>query len=350
MNPNAERNFQRKKLFESLGVKNVQIADIRKLIFGKYGGSSLPVEDFAASRSHLKFLYLTEHLIRVKDNTCYSHMHILDHECRSKKSNAHHPVFFPDDNPWGSNELFRAVKTDTETNNAASGLDVSFIHHEYMDFPPKQPESEPRSWKSWLRDMFNIYDFIPLFTKNLDHDEDEDEDEDQYCLSKECLYVAEHRPEKFLGFLVENWRQTDHETIMESFNLISDFWELEVLCESGRKCSLRKTYLPIAAHQEARKFFEDGEFFPWLRIEDSLRNEETKFSELQALAKELEFGFPASDVTFCLDILDYIFFANEDASKLTRETRVYELYGQIVARYRESNHKDWCRQEIQYVS
>lgn len=340
---NAEKNPERKRLFHLLGVKKAGASGIRKLIVDKYRQPLYIVNDLNISRSHLNFLYLTEHLIRTTNNMYYSHMHILDHECQCKKSDAYHPVYFSDDNPYGPRELFHATKTDTKTQDVAPGLDVSFIHHEYIDFPPKQPDTESRSWKSWLRDMFNVYDFIPLYTQNLDED-----DIDEYCLSKECLYVAEHRPEKFLGFLVENWRETDE--TMASYRLRKDLSELDVLCESGRKCSLEKTYLPIAEHQEARKFFEDGEFFPWLYIEDSLRDDETKFSKLQVLVNELDFGFHALEIDFYIDILDHIFFANEDASKLTRETRVYDLYGRIVARYRETKNQDFWRKRIQYVS
>ncbi|KUL86125.1 hypothetical protein ZTR_07715 [Talaromyces verruculosus] len=335
----AEKTTQRKELFDALGVKNANIMDIRKLIFDKYHYSSFSVRDLATSRSHLNFLYLTTHLAHKKDNMNYSRMHILDQEHRCKRSDATHPVYFVDDKSYGAKELFRIVNTDTDSNDAAPGLDVSFIHHEYMEDPPKQPEGERQSWEIWLRDTLGIYDFIPLFTKG-------EALNDPYHLSKECLYVSKHRPKKFLGFLLENWRQTDNQTIIKHPNLIEELLKLEVLCESGRKHPLGKTYLPIAAHQEARRFFEDEEFFPWLHIEASLRDNDTKFSELQALAKKLSFGFPKSEVEFFLDILRYIKSANEDASKLTRETRVYDLYGRIEARYRESVDQEACRDLI----
>jgi hypothetical protein len=341
VDPSAEKNTQRKKLFDTLGIKNAQIMNTRKLIFDKYHYFSFSVKDLATSRSHLTFLYLTAHLAHKKDNMNYSRMHILDHEHRCKRSDATDPVYFVDDKSYGAKELFRFVNTDTDYDDAAPGLDVSFIHHEYMKNPPKQPEGERQGWETWLRDTLGIYDFIPLFGEALN---------DAYRLSKECLYVVKHRPKKFLGFLLENWRQTDNETIIRSPKLTEELLKLQVLCESGRKHPLGKTYLPIATHQEARRFFEDDEFFPWLHIEGSLRDDDTKFSELQALAKKLGFGFPKSEVEFYLDILGYIQSANEDASKLTRETRVYDLYGRIEARYRESVDRETCLQQIKYVS
>jgi hypothetical protein len=342
----AEKNTQRKKLFDVLGVKNAKIMDIKELIFDKYQYSSFSVRDLATSRSHLNFLYFATHVAHEKsfsDSMNYGRMHILDQEHRCKRSNATHPVYFVDDKSYGAKELFRIVNTDTDSNDAAPGLDVSFIHHEYMEDPPNQPEGGRQNWETWLRDTLDIYDFIPLFTKG-------EALNVSYHLSKECLYVSKYRPKKFLGFLLENWRQTDNEAIIKHPNLIEELLKLEVLCESGRKHPLGKTYLPIAAHQEARRFFEDEEFFPWLHIEASLRDDDTKFSELQALAKKLSFGFPKSEVEFFLDILRYIKSANEDASKLTRETRVYDLYGRIEARYRESGDQEACRDLIKYVS
>lgn len=342
VHPNAEKNSQRKKLFDTLGVKTVQIMDTRKLIFDQYSYSSFSVKDLATSRSHLNFLYLTDKLSRGKDKIKYSRIHVLDHEKRCKRPDEINRVFFVNDKAYGAKELF-CVVNDADSDDTAPGLDVSFIHHEYVKHPPKQPEDERRNWETWLRDTLGIYNTIPLFTKRKPTD-------DLYHLSEECLYVSKARPREFLGFLLENWRQTDNELIIKHPNLTEDLLKLEVLCESGRKHPLGKTYLPITAHQEARKFLEDDEFFPWLHIEESLREDDTKMSELQMLAKKLSYGFPKSEVEFYLDILRYIQSANEGASEIKREARVYDLYGRIEARYRESDDREACREQIRYVS
>jgi hypothetical protein len=342
VDPKAERNFQRKKLFESLGVKNAQITDIRGLIVDKYR-LSYTVRDLNTSRSHLNFIYLTARQPTIFGYGYYF-MRILDHENRGRRSSATDPVYFSDDNPYGARKLFHAVKTKTATDNTTPELDVSFIHHGYLQYPPKQSKGDQRSWKTWLKETFNIYDFIPVFTRK-----DLMFEEPTFHLSKECLYIAKHHPEKFLGFLLENWRQDNNNTFIRFPSLRKDLLELEVICENGRKHPLGKTYLPITAHQEARKFFEEGEFFPWLRIEASLRDDEQKFSELQVLAKRLGFGFPKSDLENDLDILGYIQSANKDASKLARETRVYDLYHRIGTQYLFSVDSAACRQQIQCV-
>lgn len=336
------KNTQRRRLFDSLGIKNAQVMDIRRLIFDKYLYSSSSVKDLATSRSHLNFLYLTAHLAHKTDDSNYARIHILDQEHRCKLSDATHPVYFVDDKVYGAKELFRIVNVDTDFDDAAPGLDVSFIHHEYMKDPPKQPEGELQSWEIWLRGALGICNIIPLFTKG-------ETWSDSYHLSKECLYVSKHRPKKFLGFLLDNWRQIDDEAIIRTSNLTKELSKLEVLCESGRKHPLGKTYLPIAAHQEARRFFEDDEFFPWLYMDVSLRDDDTKISELQALAKKIGFGFPKSEVEFYLDILRHIQYNNLFRPNLRGETRVYDLYGRIEARWRESVDREACRQQIKYV-
>ncbi|KAH8698523.1 hypothetical protein BGW36DRAFT_376264 [Talaromyces proteolyticus] len=341
VDPQAVRNPERKRLFDSLGVKNPKISNTRKLIFDKYEYNSITVRDFATSRNHLVFLYLTTHLNMVNDkmdSISYLRLNILDQKCRCKWPQ-NDIVYFSDDKPYGAKELFQAINHDTRSQKIVPGLDVSFMHHEYMESPPSQPEGEHRSWRTWLRDMLHISDAIPLFSNRALLTPD-------YHLSDECLYVAKHRPEKFLGFLLENWKESDSEKINTTPRLTKDLLQLKVLCANGTMHPLGRTYLQIDEHKNANRFFEDTEFFPWLRIEATLSNVAT-LSKLQVLTTRLGFGYFKSDVEFYLRILLYIHLSNLDASELKKETRIYDLYSRIEARYRESVDRDICRQEIE---
>jgi hypothetical protein len=338
VDPRAEKNSERKSLFSFLGVKNNNARSVRDLIYDKY---CLPVPFFpnlATSRNHLTFLYLTAHLDMEDDmqGTDYLRLPILDHKGRYKEPKIC-TVYVPDDNQYGALELFQSVSSETKSNGVAPGLDVSFIHQVYIESPPTQPEGEDRIWEEWLRDKGYIVDSIPLY---------EYDSEGQY-LSEECLYVADYHPEKFIGFLLENWEGTGS-GIIEDQRLTEELLQLEVLCEDGNKYPLGKTYLPLIEYQYAKAFLEDDEFFPWLRVEASMEDNQ-KFSELRVLAKKLDFGYSKSDLEFYLTILKFIHLATDSTSEVKKESRVYDLYGRIVARYRESLTKEICRQQIEYV-
>jgi hypothetical protein len=343
VDPQAEKNPQRKQLFDSLGVENPKISDIRKLILDKYNYTSITVQDLATSRNHLNFLYLTAHLDMAHESTesiSYPCLHILDQKCRCKRPRDNR-VYFSDDKPYGAWHLFQDVGYNTMSQRVDPEFDVSFIHDEYMENPPSQPEGEHRNWSTWLRDLLHIRNFIPLFTNNGLFTPN-------YRLSGECIYVVEHHPEKFIGFLLENWKESDCEEIHKTPGPTTDLLQLEVLCEDRTKYPLGETYLPIDEHKHARKFFDDTDSFPWLRIEDSLNNE-ANLSKLRVLARRFGFGYPKSDVEFYLRILLYVYLSDIDATQVNRETRIYELYSRIEARYRESVDRDSCRRQIKYI-
>lgn len=331
--PQAEDNDQRKSLFDRLDVKTYSSARIRTLIFNRYDSVKVTVKDVATSRDHLLFLYLTAQCNEEDDELeKYRVVHLLDQKCRYKKPHSDH-IYFRNENPYGAHELFRASKT--EFHLKAPGLDVAFIHDDYMKDPPKQPKNEDRTWDTWLEEMVNIRRLIPFCEEN----------GDTTNLGKECLYVAKYRPEMFLGFLVQNWER-DGERVKKSLRLAKDMLQLQILCENGRMHPLGETYFPAAEHDYARRFLEDDEFFPWIRIEESFNND-AKMSDLQNLAKELGFGHPKSELEFCLTVLRFIYLSNKEAKDLKRTSRVLDLYKRISTRYSESVAQKISREHIQ---
>ena len=151
-------------------------------------------------------------------------------------------------------------------------------------------------------------------------------------LSNECIYVAQHRPEKFLGFLSAYW-EIDGGLITARQNLVRHLLATKVLCRGNRMHPLIETYLPTAGLQRySLKFLEDNEFFPWLKLEAQLSHE-NRPPEWETLTKSLKIGYPKSDLDFHLAILRFILDANPSPVSLTRVTRVYELYEHIQTRY-----------------
>lgn len=343
VDPRAEKNLQRKRLFDFLSVKTQDISKVRRLILDKY---AIPLfhNDFdrilTTSRNHLVFLYLTAHLDMAND--------WVESDCYRYRRPYTDLVYFSDNKPYGAHDLFQAIESidhNKESQKNVPGLDVSFIHPQYMETPPSQPKGENRSWRTWLRDMLYIRDFIPIFaTRGGIY-------VPTYHLSDQCHYVAEHRPEKLLGFLLEYWKESEYEKIDKTARekLTRELMQVKVPCENGTKYPLGKTYLPIDEHkQRARRFIEDTEFFPWLLIEASLNND-ASLSRLQVLATKFGFGYPKSDLEFYLEILRCIRLSNFRTFNLKNEIKIYELYGLIEVHYRYAADKDRCRRQIEYA-
>lgn len=350
VDPRAEKNLQRKRLFDLLGVKSQDILSVRRLIFDKYSIHFFHHDydrNLTIPRNHLIFLYLTAHLTtgNIQGNSACYGLCILDQKHRRRQPWTE-MVYFSDNKPYNAQELFQPIESknhNKEFEKNVPGLDVSFIHPQYMENPPSQPKGENRSWRMWLRDMLHVHDFIPIFTNRglLSHD---------YHISDQCLYVAKHRPEKLLGFLVENWKESEYEKIDKTSRekLMRELMQVKVPCQSGTMHPLGKAYLPIDENKQHMRFIGDTELFPWLRIEAFLDNK-ASLSKLQVLATKFGFGYPKSDLEFYLEILRSIHLSSIHASKLRNETRIYELYSLIEVHYRHSADKDHCRRQIQYA-
>ena len=330
VDPQAEKNPHRKQLFGCLGVKEPQVSDIRRSIISYNSKYGVVVKN---SRKHLSFLYLTAHLDRDNDDAdAYRDIKLVDHQSR-KRSSQLHTFFFPDNDAYGAEQLFRPLKPG-ETDDGARGLDVSFLHRDYMRNCPTQPEGEARTWKRWLSETRHVRDVIPLTRSG--------------SLSEECLYVSKHRPEKFLGFLLKYWKFEGCK-ITENRTLTNELSKIEVLCENGDLYPLGKTYVPANELEYARRFLEEDEFFPWLKLDASLFNT-TRFSELDVLTKALGFGYPKSELEFHLTILRFVADANDDAEGVVEVGRVYDLYSRIEARCHESATPDFSREMIRYIN
>ncbi|KAI9933658.1 hypothetical protein MW887_008131 [Aspergillus wentii] len=329
VNPQAERDPSRKQLFDLLGVQEPEVAEIRKSIIRS--GCGIDISSHQRSRTLLRFLYYTAHLDQSHDSPShYAGMKLMDHLLRKNAVGPHALLFFPSNDSHSAEQLLRRVEP-IESRDGVPEFDVSILHPHYMEDDPTQPEGESRNWKTWLSQSFFVRDVIPFTFHGV--------------LSKEFLFIAKHRPERFLGFLVKYWKFEGAE-IMKNRDLIKQLLDIEVLCKNGDMYPLGKTYVPTTELDYAGVFLEEGEFFPWLQLDSSLCDS-TWLAELGKIARALGFGYPQSELEFYLTVLRFIASANkEGGDPPVNVGRIFDIYSRIEARYHESKTPSLSRELI----
>ncbi|KAL2828008.1 hypothetical protein BDW59DRAFT_178954 [Aspergillus cavernicola] len=312
----VERHHIRKRLFVVLGVQEASVADVRyKIIFQDERWNP----SLHKSRSHLQFLYLTAHLDRNNDSpSAYRQLRLRDNMSRHE-SPQDKPFYFPHNGPLSCQQLLRGFHP-RKPYFGAPYIKPLILHPDYMRDCPQKPETENRTWRRWLNEVFYIRDVIPL-TRG-EH------------LSEECLHVAKTCQDKFLPFLLKYWKSGGAK-ITGSPALTKELLNLEVLCENGRMYPLAKTYVRTAQVKYADEFLREGEFFPWLKLDPSLKVM-ANLPDIGVLTQALGFGHPKSDLEFYLTILRFVATANEKNKEVFDVSRIFELYAWIETRYHES--------------
>jgi hypothetical protein len=331
VDPKAVANADRKQLLDSIGVQKTSVPFVREAVFNKYKGSfTLYFRDAAA---HLRFLYLTHHL--VKPPFHYDKVWLSPHKGPFRKHSSV-DFYIRDDNPYGAGELLDRTEPGPHPGDGAPGFDVFFVRDVYFGVTPRPPTEDSPSWKDWLHEFFHVRRHLRLIHK------------DGTKLSDISQYVAKHRPEKFLGFLQATWELEMSSAATEN-DIIEELGEIDVLCVGAKMRPLDSTYLPIKElKQLCSRFLRDGEFFPWLHLEVELSHD-TFPREWESLGKVFGLGFNGSDVTFILTILHSLLDENLHAECLAESERVYELYIYLQAEVRKASQPDECEKLIRYV-
>ncbi|OJZ91020.1 hypothetical protein ASPFODRAFT_57246 [Aspergillus luchuensis CBS 106.47] len=317
VDPRAEKNPDRERLFSQLGVKNPKISRVRDAIIRTNYNKTV---DLDVSRAQLEFLYLTVHLDRRNDSAhFYSDIDLIDQQNRYREPDSH-TFYFP------GKDLYSAEQLLTPTKPAGTGKSsrpsVYILHSRYMEPRPIKPIGERRTWMTWLSESLQVRNTIPIT--------------DSTRLSPECTFIAEHHPEKLVGFLVKNWKFDA--ALLEKQKLVDKLLKLQVVCESGSSYCLGETYVPVPELSYLRQFLRNEDDFPWLKIDN------TWLSELNDMAKALGFGFPKSELEAYLRALQSIKESSDGNDATLNETeRVYDLYARIQAQYSETSTPDYCR-------
>lgn len=327
----AAAHSKRRELFELLGVESLSIESVRERIFERHGSylwnSGKNIKSYG---QQLKFLYST-HDSKTHHRSPYWRVLLLD-DGRTQRS---HPydVYLPDDNPLGPRELLKPTVCGETPSEKAPGFKVNFLHSLYLENIPKPPQEGSLTWRDWLVEVIGVRRLLRLVHSGLSTTD----------LSPACYYIAEHRPEKFVAFLVHHWSQ-EGGPIETSAELQQKLKKIRVLSQGGQMLELGGTYLPFPdLLSQSARFLAGKADFPFLQLEEPI--ERTDYSlNWASLAGCL--GIQSTvDLEFYLRILlafSTVGHPTEDDCR-----RVFELYSVIYGNYLQATLKEFSKQTIQ---
>lgn len=331
IDPSAIANKERKALFDKMDVTSVYPPTVRDAILATYRS---PVQfGIKESAYHLRFLYLTEHF--GNSVTPWNLIKLMSHECKFIWSTWHH-FYLRDDSPYGAAKLLQATPSGTSPGAGAPGLDVTYLNDAYLQDVPNPPRHDAKPFHEWLYELYNIRQHLPIV------------DYPGVKLSEIVIYIADHRPEKLLGFLKETW-ESEKPSIKNDSAAVRQLGDVRVLCQRRNKTQmirLKHAYLPLRELRElCDRFLLDTEFFPFLELEEPLSHDMLPL-EWETLGKLYGLGLHRFDsVDFVLLILKAI-FEQSNASTVERPERMLDLYTYLEAKVMESESKDGCRDKI----
>ncbi|KAL1907747.1 hypothetical protein Sste5344_006374 [Sporothrix stenoceras] len=301
----AVANSSWKHLFDKLGVKTASTAVVRDAIVSRHSQKfkgGFMISGFVA---HIRFLYQTHHTTQPPYS--YKGLFVICDEQNIARLCSTADYYISDQSPYGVGLLLPA-----EGGTLASEYGHT-LHEMYMANVPSLPTPQSLSWKEWLYTFIGVRRHLRLV------------DKDGKSLSTICRYIAEHRPEKFVGFLQAIWGKEMLSAATKKI-AIEQLSRIEVLCRDGSKASLSSTYLPLDGLEKIARRFMADEFFPWLQLEVDINEFQTFPTEWLPLDEAFNLGHRCSPVTFLLDILQHIAKGNVDAASVNNPERIYSLY------------------------
>ncbi|ERS97468.1 hypothetical protein HMPREF1624_05636 [Sporothrix schenckii ATCC 58251] len=321
----AFANVSRERLFNKLGARAAPVKTVREAIFKEHqnlGTSSIQWTDLV---QHTHFLYLTHHLVSSPYD--YNRLSIGPRKGHLKKScNTDVDMYIADGTPYG-------VEILLSSDNDAPGFEPLFVMADvYFKDVLSLPTPTSPTFKDWLHIFHGVRRDLRLIHT------------DGKALSPIGNYIAEHRPEKFLGFLQRTWGGV----VLPSSDkklITGEIANLEVLCQEGKKVRLGSTYFPLGSLKKLSERFLVDEFFPWLQLESEITDDEVFLSSWAALGKAFGLGYHCTTLSFLLDILRYI-KKHTFAEDIVNPRRIYELYVRIQAEVQAASPEDGLIEQI----
>ncbi|KAK4199203.1 hypothetical protein QBC40DRAFT_266127 [Triangularia verruculosa] len=305
---------ERKALFEALGVTSAASTFIRSLIMDFYSDNDPSTLDDSLAMLH--FLYLTHHKTAPADE--YGNVTVVSSNLKTTIPTFADIYFRDESDPYGP---------------AALGLDVKFLHDDYMEDSPRTLEDlmsrDPdKGWRDWLHQHIGIRTRLRLAVGY---------EIGELDLSTEVRYVAEHQPAKLLGLLHHLWTY-EGEKLATNKAICKLLGDLEVLCEGEISLPLQDTILPTTKLREiSQLYLEPSHKFRFLELEPGLPHTIEAWSFLTKLGVIVD-----DEVQFFLQLLYAM--SEED---IQDPTRVLRLYAAIQAKCETSSSVSDTRKNIQ---
>jgi len=263
VDPAAAANASRKRLFDAVGVQRASVSSVQNSVAIKCADDDLGL---AENVECLHFSYLTQRF--GKPNV--SAPLIYDRRCVVRNGRNVH-VYTRTNHPYDAAQLFHPTAPGTAPGYGAPGLNVPFVNDTYLMDPPSLAAASPiegqtviiTRWIDWLTTFCNLTTSVSIYDVN------------RSKLTKVGKYVAQHRPDKFVGLLQKNWAEGLGSKAQQNDRIIDTISQIPVLCQGPGVAlrPLKSTHLPFPELVAiSNRFMADSEFFPWLKLETSLED------------------------------------------------------------------------------
>ena len=233
---------ERKQLLQALGVKNAVPRDIVQGIYNRYLDDTLPTASIEDSVTHFKFLFhhasRAHHRESGSSRQTQSGAEVLPPQMKLLEQNVSYvprgePLYFKDsDITLGSGNLFMK---DDKDQNQDPGLNVQFLHEDYILAVSLDNRSSDPSWIKWLEQAVSVRHSPRLTTwmtvsGNIIG---------RSTLSPEFEYILKWKPSLFI-YVLEYYQ---HEYFPLPAEIVGKLSDAQVPVGNGLKLALKKTCL-----------------------------------------------------------------------------------------------------------
>jgi len=312
----ATRNASRCAFFDNLGVHRIdatRVYAIRDQIF-----LQPRITNFEASMERMRFLFLTQHLRPEEGN--FSDMFMVYNHLEVAMYPNVADMYISNDDPYGA-ELFLRQK----------GRQVNLVNSRYFEEIPSVAPDSNRTLHQWMHQYLGIRQHLRLVSS------------DRTSLSGECLDTASTRAAEFLGFLGHLW-SLEGDIVLATPPLLDVLKNIPVLCMTGEKEKISKTYLPLKPLLDVHTRFLRDKYFPFIQLSELSGQDEVPHL-WNFLVTNLGVG-KRDNVSFRLQLMKFLKEAHTDAETLDNASRVVDLYQSIDACLRISPNPEVQKRKI----
>lgn len=273
----AANNIARRRMFEFLGVTEIQPAQVIDRLWRSYAFPN-EIANLNVSKGHLRYLYWHHRDI---EDARFSRLQIYDHNLR--KVQCHQGlIYMPSEDEYGPNELLKAVPHPQDPNRLIPEYPVAFINSEYTNLFHPSTRRRELSWSGWLERALRIRR-IPRLKYDLG------------SLSPEFRHILRYRPEKTVKLLEMHWRVYRREMTNRIEEEIS---QAEVACQGASLAILSRTYFPVPTLLHKAQELRTPQEFPFLNVPGFSQEDIEDWRFLERFGVKFE-----ANLNFYLDIL-----------------------------------------------
>ncbi|KAK5625070.1 hypothetical protein RRF57_000786 [Xylaria bambusicola] len=326
----AAANFDRRALFDALGVSTASVDVVRNEIFSlSETEEKAKLISLQQSVDYLRFMYLThrEDIARTGLER-FSAYHIFNGSMRVQ--NGHKNITY-----LRSSDKYGPLKLLSDGN-----FKDYFIHTAYFDNSPPIPPSGSLSWTDWICQYLGVKQNLRLTRW--------DAKKRQRRFSREFMHVYINHLGKLMDTMRESWH-LEAAIILKCPQLIEETKCLLVNCKGGLVAQLRHTYLPLPELERSFSRYALDEKFPFLDLPEATTSG-TYQEKWGFLIDVFEVGH-REDLHFTLQILKVLSqYKTSKPGTFQPDERFLELYQSIQGLTQASEHRLEARNLVKHFN